>query len=78
MQKKKITVRFYKKVSHNQSSANDPPCSLNRDNRMLGHRSMVVKIEQNMNCRITLCQEHIVTVGFPNYKCILMHTKKTH
>jgi hypothetical protein len=29
--KKKITERFYKRVSHNRSSANDPPCSLNRD-----------------------------------------------
>jgi hypothetical protein len=28
-----------------------------------------------MNREITLCREHIVTVGFPNYKCILMHTK---
>jgi hypothetical protein len=29
-----------------------------------------------MNRQITLCWEHIVTVGFPNYKCILMHTKE--
>jgi hypothetical protein len=30
-----------------------------------------------MNRQITLCREHIVTVRFPNYKCILMHTKET-
>jgi hypothetical protein len=38
---------------------------------------MVIKIEENMNHQITLCWEHIVIVGFPNYKCILMHTKET-
>jgi hypothetical protein len=42
---------------------------------MLSDRSMVINIEESMNRQITLCQEHIVTVGFPNYKCILMHTK---
>jgi hypothetical protein len=31
MPKKNITYRFYKRISHNKSSANDPPCSLNRD-----------------------------------------------
>jgi hypothetical protein len=31
MQNKKITEIFYKRVSHNRSSTNDPPCSLNRD-----------------------------------------------
>jgi hypothetical protein len=74
MQKKKITERFYKRVSHNRSSTNDPPCSLNRDHgpiRVLSHRSMAVKIEENMNRQITLCWEHIVTIKFPNYKCIL-------
>jgi hypothetical protein len=35
----------------------------------------VVKIKQNMIPQITLCREHIVIVGFPNYKFILMHTK---
>jgi hypothetical protein len=39
---------------------------------------MAVKIEESMNHQITLCREHIVTVIFPNYKCILMHTKETH
>jgi hypothetical protein len=34
--KKKITERFYKRVSHNRSSANDPPCSLNRDHGPIG------------------------------------------
>jgi hypothetical protein len=45
---------------------------------VLSHGSMVVKIEESRNRRITLCREHMVTVGFPNYKCILMHTKETH
>jgi hypothetical protein len=40
--------------------------------------NVAVKIEENMNRRITLCREHIVTVRFPNYKCILMHIKETH
>ena len=40
--------------------------------------NVVVKIDENMNRQINLCPEHIVTVGFPNYKCILMHTKETH
>jgi hypothetical protein len=31
-----------------------------------------------MNRRITLCWEHIVTIRFTNYKCILMHNKETH
>jgi hypothetical protein len=40
--------------------------------------NIVVKIEENMSCRITLCIEHIVTVKLHNYKCILMHSKETH
>jgi hypothetical protein len=47
-------------------------------NQVLSDGSMAVKIEESMNLRITLCQEHIMTIGFPNYKCILMHTKETH
>jgi hypothetical protein len=31
-----------------------------------------------MNRQITLCQEHIMIVGFPKYKCILMYNKETH
>jgi hypothetical protein len=31
MQKKNITKIFYKRVSYNRSSVNDPPCCLNRD-----------------------------------------------
>jgi hypothetical protein len=42
------------------------------------HINVVVKIEENMNRQITLSWEHIVTVVFPNYKCILMHIKETH
>jgi hypothetical protein len=37
-----------------------------------------IRAHQLENHRITLCHEHIVTVGLPNYKCILMHTKETH
>jgi hypothetical protein len=39
--------------------------------------NVAVKIEENMSGWITLCWQHIVTVIFPNYKCILnKHTKK--
>ena len=39
--------------------------------------NVAVKIEENMNRWIALRREHIVTVGFPKYKCILKkHTKK--
>jgi hypothetical protein len=36
------------------------------------HINVVVKIEENMSCQITLCLEHIVTIG------LQMHTKETH
>jgi hypothetical protein len=36
---------------------------------------LAINIEEDMNRRITLCWEHIVTIGLPNYKFILMHTK---
>ena len=42
------------------------------------HINVAIKIEENMSRQITLCQEHIMTVEFPNYKCTIMHTKETH
>jgi hypothetical protein len=40
--------------------------------------NVAINIEDNMNHQITLCWEHIMTVGFPKYKCILMDTKEKH
>jgi hypothetical protein len=60
---------------------NDPPCSLNRDHGPISVKpqiNVVIKIEENMSHQITLCREHIMTVGLHKYKCILIHTKETH
>jgi hypothetical protein len=32
--------------------------------------NIVVRIEENMNCWIILCLEHIVTIKLHNYKCV--------
>jgi hypothetical protein len=40
--------------------------------------NIVINIEENMKCYITLYLEHIVTIGLHNYKFILMHIKKAH
>jgi hypothetical protein len=42
------------------------------------HINIAVSIEENMNCRITLCLEHIMIVELHKYTCILVHTKEAH
>jgi hypothetical protein len=33
--------------------------------------NMVISMDKNMNCKITLCLKHIVTIRLHNYKFIL-------
>ena len=71
-------TRYFLTIDHRQMTLHALQIEIMDQSGVKPQINVVVKIEENMNYQITLYQEHIVTVIFPNYKCILMHNKQTH